>query len=235
MFFYLYLIENTMSSLTKSNTLSNAPTLEELQRIRQFLDTHPDMLKAVSGQAKVGRKKGVKVPTIEEGNILEVEEPRVQEVEITPEEAKKMLKKPRKPRVMSDETKAKMAEILAKGREALRAKREAEKAQQVEVPPTPKVVKKSKVPEGYEGETIVKKYVIKAKEKAPPRPRKQVIRREEDYDDEDIDADLPTETSESEMSDATLLRKIQKKTKAIKKIDNVLTSTASLRRDPFRR
>ena len=67
-----------MSSLTKSNTLSNAPTLEELQKIRQFLDTHPDMLKAVSGQAKVGRKKGVKVPTIEEGNILEVEEPRVQ-------------------------------------------------------------------------------------------------------------------------------------------------------------
>ena len=136
---------------------------------------------------------------------------------------------------MSDETKAKMSEILAKGREALRAKREAEKEAKEAIAPQPKVVKKSKVPEGYEGETVVKKYVIKAKEKAPPRPRKTVVRREEDYDDEDIDADLPTETSESEMSDATLIRKIQKKTKAIKKIDNVLTSTSSLRRDPFRR
>jgi hypothetical protein len=128
-----------------------------------------------------------------------------------------------------------MSEILAKGREALRAKREAEKEAKEAIAPQPKVVKKSKVPEGYEGETVVKKYVIKAKEKAPPRPRKTVVRREEDYDDEDIDADLPTETSESEMSDATLIRKIQKKTKAIKKIDNVLTSTSSLRRDPFRR
>jgi hypothetical protein len=209
-----------MSSLSKDNTLSNAPTLEDFQKMRQFLDNNPDFLKPTTR----GRKKGAKL--VEEGNILEVTEPLTPEV--TVDEAKNIIKKGRKPRVLSEETKAKMTEVLARGREVLKQKRAEEKAQKEAVPPGPKVVKTNKVPKGYEGETIVKKYIIKPKEK--PAPKKKI------YVDEDEETDYPT--SESEMSDTTLINKIKKKTRAIKKIDNILLTappTVPMRRDPFRR
>ena len=36
-------------------------SLEELQKIRQFLDTNPGMFSAVTGRAVPGRKKGKKL------------------------------------------------------------------------------------------------------------------------------------------------------------------------------
>jgi len=44
-----------MSGLSKSNTLSSAPTLEDFQKMRLFLDNNPDFLK-VPAPPKVGRK-----------------------------------------------------------------------------------------------------------------------------------------------------------------------------------
>jgi len=213
-----------MSGLSKSNTLSNAPTLEDFQKMRLFLDNNPDFLK-VPAPPKVGRKKGVKL--VEEGSVLEVTEPLTPEV--TVDEALNIIKKGRKPRVLSEETRTKMAEVLARGREVLKQKRAEEKAQKEALPPGPKVVKTNKVPKGYEGETIVKKYIIKPKEAKTPR-KKPVVEEEEDEE-----TDYPT--SDSEMSDNSLIQKIKKKTRAIKKIDNILLTAPSMpmRRDPFRR
>jgi len=212
-----------MSALSKSNTLSSAPTLEDFQKMRLFLDNNPDFLKVPP--PKAGRKKGVKL--VEEGSVLEVTEPLTPEV--TVDEALNIIKKGRKPRVLSEETRTKMAEVLARGREVLKQKRAEEKAQKEALPPGPKVVKTNKVPKGYEGETIVKKYIIKPKEAKTPR-KKPVVEEEEDEE-----TDYPT--SDSEMSDNSLIQKIKKKTRAIKKIDNILLTAPSMpmRRDPFRR
>lgn len=216
------------------------PTLEELTRIRAFLDSNPDMFKTITGKALGGRKKGQKNHDFEEGTVIEVEEPKETMVEATPEQVKQVMKKARKPRVMSEETKEKMKDILAKGREALRLKREEEKAQkeQLEVSKQ-KVIKKSKVPQGYEGEVVVKKYIVKRPQSASQVEKPKKITRRQAESEDDISEDETDFTTESE-SDTTLIKKIKKKGKVLKKLDEMLESNPpplvrSVRRDIFRR
>ena len=218
-----------------TNKQVQAPTLEELNKIRAFLDSHPDMFKTVTGKGLGGRKKGEKNREIEEGTMVEVTEPLI---EASSDQVKQVLKKARKPRQLSEETKEKMKDILAKGREALRLKREAEKAQKEQQIPQPKTIKKSRVPEGYEGEVVVKKYIVKRPQSAAEKAPSRRVQRKQVESEDDISEDETDFTTESE-SDTTLLKKIKKKSKVLKKLDTMLQPQPEpsrvYRREIFRR
>lgn len=209
-------------------------SLEELQKIRQFLDTNPGMFSAVTGRAKPGRKAGGKNKGMDEGTVIEVAEPIENVIEITPEEAKKLTKQKRKPRNLTDEQKEKMREALARGRAVL-AERRAQNPKKtkvekepVELPgPKPKIVKK--LPPNYVGEVQTKRYVVKSKPK-------KITKQESDSDDtSEEEVDIPIETTESE-SEGTILKKITKKTKAIKKVNELLEKQPIIPKyDIFRR
>jgi hypothetical protein len=218
---------------------SQAPTLEELNKIRAFLDSHPDMFKTITGKGLGGRKKAVKNRPLEDGDVVEVSEPKQQVIEASPEEIKQVIKKTRKPRQLTEEAKEKMKEVLAKGREALRLKREAEKAAKEVQAPQPKIIKKSKVPEGYEGEVVVKKYIVKRPQSAPPKKINGPKATVQQIDSEDEDTFEDDFTTESE-SDTTLMKKIKRKGKVLKKLDTMLQKppqqeTPTYHRGIFRR
>jgi hypothetical protein len=201
-------------------------SLDELSKIRQFLDTNPGMFQAVTGKQPPGRRKGTKNAGIDEGTIIEVAEPIVENViEITPEQAKKMTKQKRKPRNLTDEQKEKMREALARGRAILAERRANSKPEPIELPePKPKVIKKKELPADYVGDVQTKRYVVKAKpvKSKPIAIKKKVVKRDETDTEEDTsDDELPLETTESE-SEGTILRKITKKTKALKKVNDIL-------------
>lgn len=200
-------------------------SLDELTKIRQFLDTNPGMFQAVTGKNPPGRRKGTKNASVDEGTIIEVDEPVVENViEITPEQAMKMTKQKRKPRNLTDEQKEKMKEALARGRAILAERRAQKQAEPVELPePKPKVIKKKELPADYVGEVQTKRYVVKAKpvKSKPVAIKKKVVRKADtDTDDSDSSDDEPIIT-ESE-SEGTILKKINKKTKALKKVNEIL-------------
>jgi len=179
--------------------------LEELNKLRKIFDENPQLSELITGRKNPGRKAGKKMPSLE-NTVLEVEQDPEQykPQEISLSQAKKIIKQSRKPREMSEETKQRMKEVLAKGREKLAKQREEQKiikAKQEEK----KIIEEEK-------KNLVKRYVVKPKQKYT---KKQTTHIKEDSEDE-TDA---TDTTDSELSDTKIMREIQKKKRIIKKIE----------------
>lgn len=95
--------------------------MEKFPQIQALIDKNPNILQLLKEQNKENKKK----KKVEPGQVIEV--PVTQnEKEPTPIPmylAKKMMKTSRKPRVLSEESRAKMLANLQKGREALQHKK----------------------------------------------------------------------------------------------------------------
>ena len=158
---------------------------------------------------------------------------------ISQTKAKKILEENgmKRTRTITEEQKAQMLENLKRGRENLaekrrQAKEQAEKERQdikekkgVEIKKEVKVNKD--IPQEAQGPTV--KYIVKPKKKSEfkrlenPKKYTQVQKKNEDSDEESsLNTDLSNTESES---DGTILRKIKKKIKNIKKVDEAIKST----------
>jgi hypothetical protein len=221
--------------MTKPLILTEA----ELNKFRALLDSDPTTFKELTGKGKAGRPQGSVKPKPQVGQVIEQVEDLPTET-ISVKEATKMTKQKRAPRVMSEEAKERMKDVLAQGREVLRQKREAEKEiKQAEKERLLAEIKaeeeKKKKQELAAQGKYVKKYVIVDEEKEKPikqrRPRTARKRRE------DIGEETEPETNtESEMSEATIMKKIEKKRAIIETIDKMAgSSSAPNRFDPFSR
>lgn len=96
--------------------------MEKLSEIQALIDQNPNILQMLKEQNKEMKKK----KKLEPGQVIEVPIVAEKEKEPTPIPmylAKKMMKTTRKPRVLSEESRAKMLANLQKGREALQNKK----------------------------------------------------------------------------------------------------------------
>ena len=219
-------------------------TEAEISKLKGLLDSDPETFKQLTGKSLAGRKKGVKNKKPEVGDVIET----VEEIDndapipISEKEAKKLQKKPRKP--MSEETKEKLKAALEKAREANKAKREAEKDTKQKEKEEKERLKKieeaaKKKEELAKQGKVIKKYIVVEKPEKKKRERvKKFVKRVVESDDEE-DTNLETDfepTTESEMSEATIMKKIDKRRNIINKIDSIKSELSSQPRfNPFRR
>lgn len=171
--------------------------VETLTKLRTLMKDNPDVYSMITGKKQMGRPKGaVNKETLQAGSKLEVIEKapesydEIQEEPISLTKAKAIIKANRKPRQYSEETKAKMLENLAKGREKRKLELEARKKNPVEQA-------KKQVVQG----AVVKKYVIKSRKPATKRPVQE---------DESVE-----EASESEEE---IIKKLTKKQRLMQKL-----------------
>ena len=136
--------------------------------------------------------------------LLEIEHPTDQPpVEtISLNKAKELVKQqvPRKKPNLTEEEKQRRLDVLAAGREVAKKNRE-EKKRLAEL----EAIEKAK-------EITVKKYMVKAK--PTPKPKKQIKL----LSDSDEESEIPTESEPEEV----ILKKIKRKAKMLKKIDEQL-------------
>ena len=184
--------------------------LEELNKLRKIFDENPQLSELITGRKQPGRKAGKKLPTLE-NTVLEVEQDPQdsQPIPISLSEAKKIVKQSRKPKQMTEETRQRMLEVLAKGREKAAKAREEKKIL--------KAKEEAKKVQEEEKKNLVKRYIVKPKQKYT---RKEVEK--SDVKEETTDFD---ETSESELSDVKIMREIQKKKRILKKIEKTQLPT----------
>lgn len=152
---------------------------EAISKLRAIMKENPEVYTMLTGNKKNGRPKGaLGKNTLKPGSKVEVIEKQpesyddIEEVPISLSEAKKLLKANRKPRQYSEETRAKMLENLAKGREKRKLVLEERKK-------NPVIEAKKKIVDG----TVVKKYVVKQR-KQNPKPEVEEISEEEDSEEE---------------------------------------------------
>jgi hypothetical protein len=131
--------------------------MDTLNKLKELYQSNPELFKMDEPKAPAVKSKKQKA---EPGNTIEIPEsmlPNKEEpIPISIAQARKLLKQTRKPRVLSEEAKAKMLANLQKGRETLkRKKEETSQATKTYVEEQKKAVLPS-VP--------VKKYVIKERQ-----------------------------------------------------------------------
>lgn len=192
----------------------NADTINKL---RNIMKENPDVYTMLTGNKKMGRPKGaVNKESLQAGSKLEIIEPapenydEVEEIPISMTKAKELLKQNKKPRQYSEETKAKMLENLAKGRE--KRKQLLNEKNNV-IPEAKKQVVKG---------AVIKKYVIKARNKKPKIQKEESSDIEEDFEDED--------------SEEEIYRRLSKKEKLLKKLNNleaIAQESKSTQRQPY--
>lgn len=180
-------------------------SLSDLHKFKAFLDRNPHMHKDLLGYEKAGRKQGSRNKNkLEAGMLLEIEHPTDQPpVEtISLNKAKELVKQqvPRKKPNLTEEEKQRRLDVLAAGREVAKKNRE-EKKRLAEL----EAIEKAK-------EITVKKYMVKAK--PTPKPKKQIKL----LSDSDEESEIPTESEPEEV----ILKKIKRKAKMLKKIDEQL-------------
>ena len=132
--------------------------MEKLSEIQALIDKNPAFLQMLKEQNKEMKKK----KKLEPGQVIEVPVVAQNEKEPTPIPmylAKKMMKTSRKPRVLSEESRAKMLANLQKGREALQHKK--------------KIISEM-VPKKEQAPVPTAKYVVQT-----PKPKKR--KEEQDY------------------------------------------------------
>jgi hypothetical protein len=178
----------------------NADTINKL---RNIMKENPDVYTMLTGNKKMGRPKGaVNKESLQAGSKLEIIEPapenydEVEEIPISMSKAKELLKQSKKPRQYSEETKAKMLENLAKGREK---RKQLLNEKNNAVPEA-----KKKVLEG----AVIKKYVIRARNKKPKIQKEELSSENQEY-------------SEDEDSEEEIYRRLSKKEKLLKKLNNI--------------
>lgn len=159
--------------------------MDSFNQLKELVQKNPDVLKYLS---QPDPRKQQKKPKVIPGQTIEIpsHDESVSPIPISMAQAKQLLKKPRKPRTLSDESKAKMLANLQKGREALKLKKD-QKIQQAK-----KTIADQVKPQA------TTKFVVK-----PPAPKKAKAVVVEDIlsDDESIETQLDRNEA--------LLRKIQ--------------------------
>jgi len=202
------LIKNEFHILIEMTEI-NADTINKL---RNIMKENPDVYTMLTGNKKMGRPKGaVNKESLQAGSKLEIIEPapenydEVEEIPISMSKAKELLKQSKKPRQYSEETKAKMLENLAKGREK---RKQLLNEKNNAVPEA-----KKKVLEG----AVIKKYVIKARNKKPKIQKEELSSENQEY---------------SEDSEEEIYRRLTKKEKLLKKLNHIESIAQQPRHTP---
>jgi hypothetical protein len=158
-------------------------------------------------QKKAGRPKGaLGLNKIEEGKIIEIVQPTEQANEEPPipisfSAAKKLIRKPSKPRVISDEQKKKMLENLAKGREKRLQMFENKKNEM------------KQEEEKAKKELVIKKYIVK--------PKRVVKRKFQQEESEKETSAIETEDFTDAGTDMEIYKKIKRQERLLKKIQKI--------------
>lgn len=167
--------------------------MESLNQLKELVQKNPDVLKYLQ---QPDPRKQPKKPKVVPGQTIELPSQNEQAapIPISMAQAKLLLKKPRKPRTLSEESKAKMLANLQKGREALKLKKE-QQIQQAK-----KTVAEQIKPQAKPATT---KFVVK-----PPKAKKPkaVMVEDDPSSDESIEAQLD--------KNEALLKKIQQMQRA---------------------
>ena len=188
--------------------------VDTINKLRNIMKENPDVYNMLTGNKKTGRPKGaVNKESLQAGSKLEIIEPapenydEVEEIPISMSKAKELLKQNKKPRQYSEETRAKMLENLAKGRE----KRKQLLDQKMNVIPEAK----KKVLEG----AVIKKYVIKARNKKTKLQKEEIVAEE-------------SEQEEEPDSEEEIYRRLTKKEKLLKKLNHIESIAQQPRHTP---
>lgn len=194
------------------------PTID-VKQIRKIIEANPDILNA----PKPGRKKGSKVEPIPVLATVEAEPEEV--IEVSYSKAKAMGIKTRKPRQLSEESKAKMYEALAKGREKLREKQEIKRAEKEAEKDKPKVKEINLV---KEKDKPTKKILIKPKKKYVKKAER-INQHEENTtsEDEETQEEPITESESTDIEIKKTRRKVAKKVELLKDIDSKISTISS--------
>jgi len=192
----------------------------DVQALKKFIESNPNIMNQIVGYKKPGVPKGYKKPVTPV--IVHTEAENDVEV-ISHSKAKKMGIIKRKPRNLSPGTKERMLETLAKGREVLKANHAAKRAE-----------RESKAKEIVEKEVEKKiKEINLVKDETKPTKKylvKPVKRRGKRIDDTTDDTTTDAISSEDESLDTTtdedtkrIQRKVTKKAAVLKTIDKQLS------------
>ena len=181
----------------------------DVKTLRKYIEANPDILNA----PKVGRKKGGKNEVKPIIATVEAEPEAIQEVSYS--KAKAMGITTRKPRVMTEEQKAKMLETLAAGREKLKVMREQQKIVKVEESKVKKInlVKEANKP--------TKQILIKPKRKYHTKKQTQ-IETETETELDNSESEMESETTDVETK--RVRKRVQKKMEVLDSVNNKLTS-----------
>ena len=129
--------------------------------------------------------------------------------------------KTRKPRQLSEESKAKMLEALAKGREKLKEKQELIRAQKEAEKDKPKVKEINLV---KEKDKPTKKILIKPKKKYT---KKTVQQQDPETTEDEEETEPITESENTDVEVKRTRRKVEKKVALLKDIDNKISTISS--------
>jgi hypothetical protein len=164
--------------------------MNSIDQLKELVQKNPDVLKYLQ-QPEV--KKETKKPKIVPGQTIEIpHDESTAPIAISMAQAKKLLKKQRKPRELSEESKAKMLANLQKGRESLKLKKE-QKLQAVKQALAQPAQTKPVAPK-----QVAAKFIVK-----PPAPKKAKAVVVEDVLSDDDSIETQLERNEA------LLRQIQ--------------------------
>lgn len=204
-------------------TTETKPTLD-LSFLKQFIEANPSVLGDVFKRQGAGRPKGKKnnlsvepgkeIMVSNEAYEANIQKPETNVVEMTPKEARKLVEKMKRPHVYkSEETKAKMLEILKVGREKAKITREEKrKAKEEEKMKSMKIIKVKE----YKKKEKEAKIEPRSIQRRPGRPRKLV----EIESDDSVD-----ETEETDEEIIRAKKKIEKKKALLKEIDEEIKQT----------
>jgi hypothetical protein len=227
--------QENINSVNKNLDISEKSQHIEDQKIllRKMLESNPNMLQELGLNVTKKRTPRVKTGLVISVPTEKVEQPNEIIKVISQTKAKKILEENgiKRTRTITEEQKAQMLDNLKRGRETLAEKRKQAKEliekehqdikQKKGIEPKKEIKVNKDIPAEIQGSTI--KYIVKPKKKIefkklenPKKFIKEVI----DSEDE-VSSSLPTD-SESEISDTTLLRKIKRNIKTIKKVDKVI-------------
>jgi hypothetical protein len=203
--------------------------------LRRLLEGNPNILQEYG----LGLAKKPKKPVLKPGTVISIPQEKSEEPQeiikvISQRKAKQILEQNgiKRTRTITEDVKKTMLENLQKGREKLKQQREEKKKEveqqkeQVAKQSNIEVKKEIKLEKEIKNQGPTIKYVVKPKVKREfkklENPKKFI--KEEDDSEDEVSSALPTD-SESEISDSTLLRKIKRNIKTIKKVDKVIEET----------
>jgi hypothetical protein len=165
--------------------------MDSFNQLKELVQKNPDVLKFLQ-QPEL--KKETKKPKVVPGQTIEIPQSDVesaQPIPISMTQAKQLLKKTRKPRNLSEESRTKMLANLQKGRESLKLKKEQ------------MIQQAKKTIAEHAKQPVAAKFVVKQPKQKKP---KAVVVEDDSSSDESIEAQIDRNEA--------LLRKIQQMQKS---------------------
>ena len=156
--------------------------MDSFNQLKELVQKNPDVLKFLQQPEP---KKETKKPKVEPGQTIEIPQTDAQPIPISMAQAKQLLKKPRKPRTLSEESRTKMLANLQKGRESLKLKKE-------------QMIQQAKKTIAEQAKPVATKYVVKQPKAKKP---KAIMVEDDSSGDESIEKQID--------KNEALLRKIQ--------------------------